>query len=388
MFVLIHEILFIMKKIILLAATLLFINQINAQQWPGVTTSAGYIYRTGNVSIGGAATATATTLPFTVNASATAGTKIAFGANALRTTTFPANASVLEIQSNILTGESHLNLSSGTTTNTTFMDFVSNKNLNFNGIVNSGFAVPFVIQNGGAERLRLTSDGLVGIGNTAPKSKFQVGTSNTSVSIGDYPYTAGKMTNYLGFNAARNSAGVWNFEVATSNNGGSAIVNDATGNLSFVTIPNSGTALQTKTDADMFNARRMTIRNNGKIVMGENVPSLPGNYRLYVQDGILTEKVKVALKSSAQWADFVFDKNYQLKSLTEVEQYVKKNHHLEGIPSAKEVLENGVELLEMNAKLLQKIEELTLYTIELNKQNKVMQDRLKAVENSIKKDRQ
>lgn len=67
------------------------------------------------------------------------------------------------------------------------------------------------------------------------------------------------------------------------------------------------------------------------------------------------------------WSDFVFKSAYKLKSLDEVEKYIKENGHLEGIPSEEKVSENGVELGEMTSKLLQKIEELTLYIIEQNK---------------------
>ncbi|MGH7453858.1 MAG: TMF family protein, partial [bacterium] len=67
-------------------------------------------------------------------------------------------------------------------------------------------------------------------------------------------------------------------------------------------------------------------------------------------------------------------------SLEEVEQYIKTNKHLPGIPSEKEVAENGVSLGEMQAKLLQKIEELTLYMIELKKENDLLQKRVSSLE--------
>ena len=67
------------------------------------------------------------------------------------------------------------------------------------------------------------------------------------------------------------------------------------------------------------------------------------------------------------WSDFVFKKDYILPTLTEVENHINKNGHLENIPSEKEVLKNGINLGEMDSKLLQKIEELTLYVIDLNK---------------------
>ena len=89
------------------------------------------------------------------------------------------------------------------------------------------------------------------------------------------------------------------------------------------------------------------------------------DYKLHVADGIRTERVKVDLQTA--WADYVFEADYNLKSLSEVEAYIKQNGHLPDVPSAEEVAANGIELGEMNVKLLEKIEELTLYVIELEK---------------------
>ena len=66
--------------------------------------------------------------------------------------------------------------------------------------------------------------------------------------------------------------------------------------------------------------------------------------------------------------DYVFEKNYDLRPLTEVEAYINQNKHLPEIPAAKEMEQNGVNLGEMNMMLLKKVEELTLYVIELKKE--------------------
>jgi hypothetical protein len=94
----------------------------------------------------------------------------------------------------------------------------------------------------------------------------------------------------------------------------------------------------------------------------------PVGYKLYVEKGILTEKVKVAIASSLAWADYVFAKDYKLKSLAEVEAFVKENKHLPNIPSASELVKEGLNLGEMQAKQMEKIEELTLYMIEMKKE--------------------
>ncbi|WP_461639598.1 hypothetical protein [Labilibaculum euxinus] len=97
------------------------------------------------------------------------------------------------------------------------------------------------------------------------------------------------------------------------------------------------------------------------IGIGTNTPT----EKLDVRGTIKATEIKV----QAQTADFVFEEDYQLKSLEEVEQFVKTNNHLPDIPSAKEMKEDGVGLAEMNKLLLQKVEELTLYIIEMKKEN-------------------
>ena len=70
------------------------------------------------------------------------------------------------------------------------------------------------------------------------------------------------------------------------------------------------------------------------------------------------------------WPDHVFDADYKLTSLEEIESYVKREKHLPGVPSANDIDKEGIKVGEMNALLLQKVEELTLYVIELEKQIK------------------
>lgn len=95
-------------------------------------------------------------------------------------------------------------------------------------------------------------------------------------------------------------------------------------------------------------------------------------FRLAVSGNIVAEEIKVALESD--WPDYVFKDNYELPSLIEVEEFIEKNGHLIGIPSQAEVKASGILLGEMNANLLKKIEELTLYTIEQDKKIKKLED--------------
>jgi hypothetical protein len=116
--------------------------------------------------------------------------------------------------------------------------------------------------------------------------------------------------------------------------------------------------------ADGLGKQRLYIDNTGKARIGDPSLTMPGTYKLYVKDGILTEKIVIAWANSAQWADYVFAPDYKLMSLTQVAHFVKANHHLPNVPAASEIVKNGLNLGEMDAKLLEKIEELTLYLIE------------------------
>ncbi|UOY05177.1 tail fiber protein [Muricauda sp. SCSIO 64092] len=109
------------------------------------------------------------------------------------------------------------------------------------------------------------------------------------------------------------------------------------------------------------NFEAMRINRSGNVGIGTTAPDA----KLAVNGDIHAKEVKVDLVG---WPDYVFDKNYELPSLEEVEAHIVEKGHLQDIPSAQEVMENGIQLGEMDAKLLQKIEELMLYTIKQQKE--------------------
>ncbi|MFH6983759.1 hypothetical protein [Marinoscillum luteum] len=109
-----------------------------------------------------------------------------------------------------------------------------------------------------------------------------------------------------------------------------------------------------------FTDAKMTMLANGNLGLGTESP----DSKLAVNGTIHTKEVRVDLNG---WSDFVFANDYKLPTLKEVETYISENKHLPEIPSEAEVSENGINLGEMNAKLLQKIEELTLYMIDMNR---------------------
>ncbi|MFN3848006.1 MAG: hypothetical protein ACK4NY_01195 [Spirosomataceae bacterium] len=121
--------------------------------------------------------------------------------------------------------------------------------------------------------------------------------------------------------------------------------------------------------------------NNARVAIGGGITSYPVGYNLFVKGGILAERVRVAVANSDKWADYVFEPSYKLRPLREVEQFIKLNKHLPNVPSAGEMAKNGLDILEVSAKLMEKVEELTLYMIELEKKNNALEQRLKDLEN-------
>lgn len=130
-----------------------------------------------------------------------------------------------------------------------------------------------------------------------------------------------------------------------------------------------------------LNTVRMTFQSDGNVGIGTTSPDA----KLTVKGMIHTQEVKVDLLG-ALVPDYVFAKDYKLKSLEEVDSYIKANSHLPEIPSAAEIEKNGLLLAEMNMSLLKKIEELTLYMIEMKKEvntikveNKELKSEIKAI---------
>jgi len=102
----------------------------------------------------------------------------------------------------------------------------------------------------------------------------------------------------------------------------------------------------------------------GKVRIGDVNSNVDG-YKLFVEEGILTEKVKVAVKNSEDWFDNVFKKDYKLMSLNSLNDYINAYHHLPDMPTTDEVMKNGIDLGKMNGLLLKKVEELTKYVIDI-----------------------
>ena len=118
---------------------------------------------------------------------------------------------------------------------------------------------------------------------------------------------------------------------------------------------------------------------NGAMLIGSNSQRIATNYELSVDGDVIAETF-TTLNSTA-WPDYVFEKNYHLRPLADLENYVNNNKHLPGVPDAATMEKNGINLGEMVTKLVEKTEELTLYVIELEKKNNALQQRIDKLEN-------
>jgi hypothetical protein len=244
--------------------------------------------------------------------------------------------------------------------------------------INTGILASYINQNlslqtGSTPRITvLNSNGFVGINNTNPTQMLHI--NNGAILVqGTVPGVGGAQI-LIGGTVGAQTYGQYGIEYQTASDVGLAY-----GGLNFwKPVQSSGLAGSNNILFLSDNAKvginttnptaQLTV--NGTTLIGDPaiVTNLPAGYKLYVQSGILAEKVRVALASSTAWADYVFGKDYKLMPIAQVANYISTNQHLPGVPSATEVSKAGIDMAEMDATLLKKIEELTLYMIEQNKQ--------------------
>ncbi|MEP7263174.1 MAG: hypothetical protein ABI772_01680 [Bacteroidota bacterium] len=208
-------------------------------------------------------------------------------------------------------------------------------------------------------RMSIMNNGRVGIGNTNPAIDTRLTVDHTGITqavFGSNGTGVSILSSYPGI--AFNSYYTTAFKAIKPGFGFDITCDPTSGQLLFRTHNNAAAANGTQSFAT-----RMTINNDGRVVIGNIAPAT--NYLLSVDGRIMCEELKV--QNSGNWPDYVFNADYKLASLTEVENHINEKGFLPGMPSACEAEENGVGVGDMQKKLLEKIEELTLYVISLEK---------------------
>lgn len=253
------------------------------------------------------------------------------------------------------------------------------------------FSTPFHVQAqwgiaGENNTAPLTTGGKVGIGIASPLDRLDVNATgeNAYIKVGRFStptnpfgsagYKIGNtvvmsISHYAGY-----GAGSLNID------NGTGMINMTGSHINFGGLPGTGLL----TGKYNFNGKVWThylVVGNYSNAGAPNPMDLPDGYRMAVDGKIICEEVKIQM--SQDWPDYVFSNNYKLKSLNEVEQYIEENKHLPDVPSASEIEKSGLEMGEMSRIQMQKIEELTLYMIELKKQNEQLAKQTEALKKEI-----
>lgn len=296
-------------------------------------------------------------------------------------------------------------------------------------IINDGGVLKFLdnIDNFGTvgdENVRMTNSGNVGIGETSPAARLHINGNQFlgSSSGGNFLRVGSSLGSYLAFDnneiGARNSSDdpatlyfqFWGGNLSLCSNddgrvgigtsspsaklhitdgsdvnvaGGGHLVLGPTSDLNIamdgneIQARNSGAASQLiiqQGGGDIM----MVPNETGRVGIGiTSIANLPIDYLLAVDGKIISEEVRVELSGS--WPDYVFGDSYALTPLDDLERHIKEKGHLPGIPSAVEVENNGIELGDMQKRMMEKIEELTLYMIEANKEISQLKHQLSAL---------
>jgi hypothetical protein len=194
-------------------------------------------------------------------------------------------------------------------------------------------------------------DGFIGVGTDNPQANLHIkySTNSAFLRLESSATNQNASTQYV-------SDGVWRWEL--------------------------GTGISSGTNFELYdrinNKACFVAKPDGFIGIGTTNPQ----YKLDVEGTIRAKEIKVCLQSGC---DFVFNKDYKLMNLNDLEKFVTTKQHLPEIASEKDMIENGLNMKEFQMKLLQKMEEMTLYIIEQNKKNEKQEQKIKILETKIKK---
>lgn len=197
----------------------------------------------------------------------------------------------------------------------------------------------------------IQTNGNIGVGTVTPAHRLQINGSDPNVwdVAGFYNSYA-----YGNINKAETRINIGKIE------GNSRQPMGAIGAFPFSNHDSSNGILVFYTRRAQNLVERLRIDQNGRVGIGTTI--IPAEYKLAVEGKIIAEEIMIRQRSN--WPDYVFNTEYPLMPIAEVESFVLKNSHLPGIPSAATVSEDGVSIGEMQRLLLLKVEELTLYIIQ------------------------
>jgi hypothetical protein len=245
--------------------------------------------------------------------------------------------------------------------------------------------------SGGTGNQYLLTPGNVGIGTTSPSASIQVVETaklaglvlNTTVTpTGSIPFNVGQID--LRFNG---TAGDFYRMALRKNMSNSHMemlqtlhssANGQTMNFLFVDLNAQKFQMQSGIiDAEFLNSGNFLLNNGGAVGIGMGATAIPAGTKLAIAGKVSCKEIEVTLTGLP---DYVFNKDYKLRSLYDVESFVNENKHLPDVPSEGEVVKNGLNLGDMNSTLLKKVEELTLYMINLQKENDALKARISRLE--------
>jgi hypothetical protein len=402
-----------------------------AQWLPTGTSTSADIYRTGKVNIGGSAALTATSplLSLTSTTTSTVPSLSIVNGNVVFSGTGTAAVPIAGGGTRLMWVPKLSAFRAGfiSTTNSTYWDYANmgdysqalgydvkasgvnsvaiGTNLESTG--GTSFTLGYNVKATGVGAMAIGTSTLGGTNSTASSLMMFFNNTTPSLFVHSTGTAINKSTVTTGVALDVNGkTKTTTLQVGSSATVGHVLTADASGNASWAaasggsggTAYTAGTGLSITgtTINSVFTTTGTNIKNNNtghvhffdgstattsKVIIGGGISNasttstsgIPGSYRLYVQGGILTERLKVATLGGANWADYVFAKDYKLKPLAEVEAYINENKHLPNIPAAVAVENGGFDVAEMATKQMEKIEELTLYIIALDKKNKELE---------------